>query len=62
MSEELRRSAEIRNSKGLHARAAAQFVGLTAGFKSDVTILKDGQSVNGKSIKTYVQELVVPKK
>ena len=46
----MRRTFRIRNKLGLHARAAAQFVGLTAGFKSDVTILKDGQSVNGKSI------------
>ncbi|MEI8358941.1 MAG: hypothetical protein RL698_2323 [Pseudomonadota bacterium] len=46
----MRRTFEIKNRLGLHARAAAQLVGLTASFKSDVTIEKDGQSVNGKSI------------
>ncbi|MFM7141990.1 MAG: HPr family phosphocarrier protein [Alphaproteobacteria bacterium] len=46
----MRRTFRIRNKLGLHARAAAQLVGLTAGFKSEVTILKDDQSVNGKSI------------
>lgn len=46
----MRRTFRIRNKLGLHARAAAQLVGLAAGFKSEVTILKDDQSVNGKSI------------
>ena len=46
----MRRTFRIKNKLGLHARAAAQFVSLASGFKSEVTILKDGESVNGKSI------------
>ena len=46
----MRRTLRIKNKLGLHARAAAQLVSLASGFKSEVTILKDGESVNGKSI------------
>jgi len=46
----MRRTFTIRNKLGLHARAAAQVVNLAARFESDLTIHKDGQSVNGKSI------------
>jgi phosphocarrier protein len=41
---------EIINRLGLHARAAAQLVQTTNRFLSDVTIEKDGNEVNGKSI------------
>jgi phosphocarrier protein len=34
----------------MHARAAVKFVQLAAHFKSDIRVLKDGTSVNGKSI------------
>ncbi len=44
------RDFEILNKLGLHARAAAQLVQLTAGFESDLTISREGQTVNGKSI------------
>jgi phosphocarrier protein len=40
----------IVNRLGLHARAAAQFVQTANRFQSDVTIEKDGNEVNGKSI------------
>ena len=46
----MRRTFIIQNKLGLHARAAAQLVQLAAGFHSDLTITKDGQTVNGKSI------------
>lgn len=46
----MKRSFEIRNRLGLHARAAAQLVQLAAGFSAELTIEKDGQRVNGKSI------------
>ena len=38
------------NKKGLHARPAALFVGLVEKLDVTVTITKDGESVNGKSI------------
>ena len=40
----------IVNRLGLHARAAAQLVQTANRFQSDVTIEKDGNEVNGKSI------------
>jgi phosphocarrier protein len=42
--------AEIKNELGLHARAAAQFVQTANKFKAHVTVAKDGEEVNGKSI------------
>ncbi|MDH3997482.1 MAG: HPr family phosphocarrier protein [Desulfuromonadales bacterium] len=41
---------EIINRLGLHARAAAQLVQAANRFQSDVTVEKDGNEVNGKSI------------
>ena len=38
------------NRLGLHARAAAQLVQAANRFKADVTVAKDGEEVNGKSI------------
>jgi len=45
-------SAEYRlvNRLGLHARAAAQLVQTANRFKAEVTVAKDGEEVNGKSI------------
>jgi phosphocarrier protein HPr len=48
--ETLAKTLEIKNRLGLHARAAAQLVQVASRFDADVSILKDGQSVNGKSI------------
>ena len=44
------RVATIKNELGLHARAAAQFVQAAAKFRAEVTVAKDGEEVNGKSI------------
>jgi phosphocarrier protein HPr len=38
------------NKLGLHARAAAKLVNLTSGFESDITLSRNGKTVNGKSI------------
>lgn len=46
----VRRTFQIVNKLGLHARAAAQLVKLTEQFSADVKIGKDDQVVNGKSI------------
>jgi phosphocarrier protein len=40
----------IPNTLGLHARAAAKFVNLASQFKSEITLTRNGQDVNGKSI------------
>jgi phosphocarrier protein len=46
----LRRTVKIRNKLGLHARAAVKFVQLAAQFQAEITVSKDGQDANGKSI------------
>ena len=46
----LSKRLEIKNRLGLHARAAAQLVQIAAQFDADITVVKDGQAVNGKSI------------
>ena len=40
----------VKNKTGLHARPAAVFVQIANKFGSDITIIKDDQEVNGKSI------------
>jgi len=44
------REVEIVNRLGLHARAAAKLVHAAGGFQSRVTMLKDGEEVDAKSI------------
>ena len=46
----LERTLEIRNQRGLHARAAAKFVKLAGEFDADISVTKDGQTVSGSSI------------
>ncbi len=41
---------QIVNVLGLHARAAARFVRAATRFRSKVTITKDGNTTDGKSI------------
>jgi len=45
-----RRTVEICNQKGLHARAAARFVKTAAQFESDIRVRKNGTAVSGRSI------------
>lgn len=49
-SECLEKNLSIKNMKGLHARAAAAFVNATANMDAEVTVEKDGQTVDGSSI------------
>lgn len=46
----IQREVEIINRLGLHARAAAKLVHAAGSFDSQVTLLKDGEEVDGKSI------------
>ena len=41
---------EIKNEKGLHARASAKFVETVEGFDASATVTKDDQSASGDSI------------
>ena len=40
----------IINKLGLHARAAARFVNLANQFESEISVSRNGRTVNGKSI------------
>jgi len=42
--------ATIRNRRGLHARASAKVVEAAARFQSRITVAKDGQAVDARSI------------
>ncbi|MFO8002811.1 HPr family phosphocarrier protein [Thioalkalivibrio sp.] len=44
------RVVPIVNRLGMHARAAAKFVGLASQYKADVFVSRKGREVNGKSI------------
>jgi len=44
------RTVQIVNKNGLHARPAAEIVKIAAGYQSEITLVKDGMEVNGKSI------------
>jgi phosphocarrier protein HPr len=46
----IERQTEIVNRLGLHARAAAKLVHIAGGFHSRVTVEKDGEEVDAKSI------------
>jgi phosphocarrier protein HPr len=46
----LSRTVEIINERGLHARASAKFVKLASGFDAEVTVSRDGQSVDARWI------------
>jgi len=40
----------ISNKLGMHARAATKFVQVAGKYPCDITVVKDGHEVNGKSI------------
>jgi phosphocarrier protein HPr len=44
------RECLVINKLGIHARPAALFVKVASRFESDITVEKDGEAFNGKSI------------
>ena len=46
----IEREAEIVNKLGLHARAAAKLVHTAGAFQSRITVCRDGEEVDAKSI------------
>jgi len=46
----IRRTVEVRNKRGLHARASAKFVTLASQIAAAVEVEKDGTTVCGTSI------------
>jgi phosphocarrier protein len=47
---QVRVKAAIINKRGLHARASAKFVEMASKFRSEITVVKDDNSVSGRSI------------
>ena len=47
---EIKKEIVVKNKTGLHARPAAIFVQIANKYDSDITIVKDEQEENGKSI------------
>lgn len=45
-----RRTVQVCNARGLHARASAKFVKTAAQFDAEIRVLKDGQTVDAQSI------------
>lgn len=46
----IEREVQIVNRLGLHARAAAKLVHASGAFRSRITLVKDGEEVDAKSI------------
>jgi phosphocarrier protein len=46
----VKRTHEIINAKGLHARASAKFVEVVEEFEANATVEKDGMNTGGDSI------------
>jgi len=46
----LTKNLTVQNKLGIHARPAAQFVRTASKFESEITVSKDDQSADGKSI------------
>ncbi len=46
----VRRTVEIINERGLHARASAKFVKLASDFDAEVRVSRDGSTVDARSI------------
>ncbi|MDH4383947.1 MAG: HPr family phosphocarrier protein [Caulobacter sp.] len=46
----LRRTVPIINERGLHARASAKFVKLATSFDAEITVQREGQTVDARSI------------
>lgn len=46
----VKKKLTVRNKQGLHARPAALFVQIASRFDSRITVTKDSEVVNGKSI------------
>lgn len=46
----LQRDVEVVNANGIHARPAAEIVKCAGRFRANITLVRDGMEVNGKSI------------
>ena len=46
----IQRTVDIINARGLHARASAKFVKLASTFDAEVTVSREGSTVDARSI------------
>lgn len=46
----VRATADICNTRGLHARASAKFVKLASSFECEIRVMRDGVTVDARSI------------
>ncbi len=46
----IEREITVTNEQGLHARPAAMFVQIAVRYEANISVTKDGEAVNGKSI------------
>ena len=46
----VRKKLIVKNKQGLHARPAALFVQVANRFEANITVIREGEKVNGKSI------------
>ncbi|OQX95143.1 phosphocarrier protein HPr [candidate division KSB1 bacterium 4572_119] len=56
----LEKKVTIKNSQGLHARPATQFVKVAAKFQSQIFLSRDGREADGKSLMNVIA-LAAPK-
>jgi phosphotransferase system HPr (HPr) family protein len=54
------KTVTVKNKLGIHARPAALLVRTAAKFKSNIYLIKDGQTVNGKSIMSVMSLAAEP--
>jgi phosphocarrier protein len=50
MAEKVTKELIVTNKNGIHARPAALFVKVAGKYRSHITVEKDGEQINGKSI------------
>lgn len=50
MTTKVEKQITIKNKQGLHARPAAIFVQIANKYESEITVRKDNEEINGKSI------------
>jgi len=50
MSQTVSATANICNTRGLHARASAKFVKTASSFESEIHVTRDGSTVDARSI------------
>jgi len=56
----IEKTVQVKNKLGIHARPAALLVRTASRFRSDIWLVKNGQTVNGKSIMSVMSLAAEP--